>query len=176
MSVESTENRRGFMTAALAVIVGAVVGTVPLLAAVFMFLDPLRKKPVSRVVRVALASDVPEDGSPKQFTVFGDREDAWNRFTNQPIGAVYLRKLSDGQIEALKVVCPHAGCFVSAQGGVYICPCHNSSFNYDGSRTDPEASPAARDLDTLAVEIRNGNEIWIDFKNFRAGTPEKIAT
>ena len=40
-------------------------------------------------------------------------------------------------------------------------------------RSSP-GSPAPRGLDELEVEIRNKSEVWVKFRNFRAGVPEKI--
>jgi menaquinol-cytochrome c reductase iron-sulfur subunit len=89
---------------------------------------------------------------------------------------VYLQRLADNQVRALNVVCPHAGCFVDyrpADGGHYLCPCHDSRFAKDGKILDPK-SPSPRPLDELTVEIRNGSEVWVKFQNFRAGVHEKI--
>ena len=92
-----------------------------------------------------------------------------------PVGAVYLRRVSDQKVQAFNVVCPHAGCFVDydASGKSYHCPCHNSRFALDGRIADPK-SPSPRGLDELEVELRNGNEIWVRFLNFRAGQKERI--
>ena len=100
---------------------------------------------------------------------------AWNRMPEVPIGAVYLRRTPDHKIKAFNVVCPHLGCPVDydpASKG-FSCPCHNSAFGLDGRISNPQ-SPSARGLDELPVEIRNDNEIWIKFQNFRASTKEKI--
>ena len=37
------------------------------------------------------------------------------------------------------------------------------------------ASPAARGLDSLEVEVRNRREVWVKFQNFEAGQAKKIA-
>ena len=48
----------------------------------------------------------------------------------------------------------------------YFCPCHNSAFTREGAISGP--SPAARGLDTLAVEIRDEGEVWVKFQTFKA--------
>ena len=103
------------------------------------------------------------------------RVDAWNTFSQVPIGAVYLRRTTDGNVQAFNVVCPHAGCFVDflPEPGHYHCPCHNSTFSIAGKIDDP-SSPAARGLDALEVEVRGGEEIWVKYQNFQAGRAEKI--
>ena len=76
---------------------------------------------------------------PRKFPVLATRVDAWNKFSRVPIGAVYLRRTSENQLQAFNVVCPHAGCFVDflPDRGKYLCPCHNSTFTVAGKIDDP---------------------------------------
>src|SRR5438309_9350284 len=91
------------------------------------------------------------------------------------LGAVYLRRTPDGKLQAFNVVCPHAGCFVDflPERGMYLCPCHNSTFAINGEIAD-RSSPAARGLDSLEVEVRADKEVWVHFQNFQAGRGEKV--
>lgn len=171
-----SEPRRSFLTNAGAVVVGAFASLIPLAASAAALLDPLRKRGQdSEMVLVTKLSAVPGDGTPKKFTVRQDRVDAWSTQANTPVGAVYLRR-SGTSVSALNVVCPHAGCFVGLdedkQG--FGCPCHNSSFGLSGEVNDP-ASPSPRDMDSLDVEVRNGDEIWVRFQNFLPGRHDKTA-
>src|SRR5581483_4416842 len=101
-------------------------------------------------VRVTTLEALPEDGVPRQFPVLASRTDAWSRTPSARVGAVYLRRSSGGTVQALNVVCPHAGCFVDflAERNGFLCPCHNSSFDLEGKIADP-ASPSPRALDSL---------------------------
>lgn len=167
--------RREFFKKAATVFFGAAAILAPVGAAISVLLDPLRRNAKSgSFVRVASVNAVPNDGVPRKFAIVADRTDAWNKYPNTPVGAVYLRRSKDNQIEALNVVCPHAGGFVdySAQSKCFLCPLHNSEFALDGSIRDPK-SPSPRPMDTLKVEVRDG-QIWVAFQNFRAGTREKI--
>ena len=167
--------RRDFFKRASAIIIGGVVGIIPAIAGMFVFLDPLRRKTKSEgPIRVASLRALPKDGRPYKFPVIASRVDAWNKFPNVPIGAVYLRRTGERQIEALHVVCPHAGCFVDfvPSRECFLCPCHNSTFALSGKINDPK-SPSPRALDSLPVEIR-GEEIYVHFQNFRSGVAEKI--
>ena len=149
---------------------------VPAFAGIVVLLDPLRRKTsAEKVVRVAALGALPENGEPRKFPILATRIDAWNRTPNVPIGAVYLRRIGSDQVQAFNVVCPHAGCFVDFNGNrqQYHCPCHNSSFALDGRIADPK-SPSPRGLDQLPVEIRAGGEIWVTFRNFRAGIAEQV--
>jgi len=172
----SADERRDFLKRLLAGIIGTVLGLFPAAAGLKFFFDPLRRKSiVGAPVRVTSIEALPADGVPRKFPVIADREDAWNKFANVPIGAVYLRRTPEGKLEALNVVCPHAGCPVDfkPEQGKFLCPCHNSLFNVDGKIADT-ASPAARPLDSLTVELRNEKEIWVKFQNYEAGKAKKI--
>lgn len=169
-------DRRNFLSQAAAVAIGGVITAVPPLAGLSLVLDPLRRKTEdSGLVLVASLKSVPETGEPRKFPVLATRIDAWNRTPNVPVGAVYLQRMKDGSVRAFNVVCPHAGCFVDykPQKEHFHCPCHDSSFALDGKVLDPK-SPSPRGLDDLPVEIRNENEVWVRFQNFRAGVHEKI--
>ena len=169
-------DRRGFFKKVLASVLGACLALVPVGVGLTVFLDPLwRKTGASGFIQVTSLDAVPPDGVPRKFAVLSTRVDAWNKFSQVPIGAVYLRRTGSGKLEALNVVCPHAGCFVDFQPSRdrFLCPCHNSTFTPDGRIAD-SSSPAPRGMDSLEVQVRNQKEIWVKFQNFEAGRPEKI--
>lgn len=109
-----------------------------------------------------------------QFPVLADRRDAWTKFTQVPIGAVFLQRQPKDKLLALSVVCPHAGCFVDYKEDkkAFECPCHNSLFQKDGGLQDHD-SPSPRPLDTLEVQVRNKNEIWVRYQDFQLGITAK---
>ncbi|MCI0744532.1 MAG: Rieske 2Fe-2S domain-containing protein [Verrucomicrobia subdivision 3 bacterium] len=167
--------RRGFIKRFSAGLIGGVLGLVPFLSGLAVLFDPLRRKSAgASAIHVASLSAIPEDGTPRKFSVLASRADAWNKSPQTPIGAVYLRRTGPKTVKAFNVVCPHAGCFVEfvAARKSYYCPCHRSAFALDGAIAS--ASPAKRGLDELEVEIRNGTEVWVKFQNFLAGKAEKI--
>ena len=171
------ESRRGFCGQLTAIVCGAVALLVPAATGVVAFLNPLRQKSqAGRFMRLAALDALPEDGTPRKLPVIADRIDAWSRFPAEPIGAVFLRRVGN-DVSALQVLCPHANCSInfesSPQGGKFFCPCHAASFNLSGKRTDP-TSPSPRNMDTLEVEIRNKNEVWVKFENFRMGIAAKV--
>jgi len=175
----AAEPRRGFVLKGIALLLGAAAYLTPVVVGVVSFLNPLRqKRQAGQFMRLAMLDALPTDGTPLKATVTRDRVDAWNRFANQPVGAVFLRRVAAGEVRAIHVVCPHAGCFVAfdpAKKG-FFCPCHNASFDIEGKRTDATSS-SPRDLDTLEVDperLKQG-EVWVKFENFRTGTAEKIA-
>ncbi len=160
----------------LALLLGAIAAAVPLAAGLLVATDPLRRKASARLdVKVTTLDALPADGVPRRFPVIAARTDAWNRFDAAPVGAVYLRRTADGKVEALNVVCPHAGCFVDyvAGSGTFRCPCHQSSFGVDGKIADTR-SPSPRGLDSLAVDVKDDGSVWVAFQNFQAGRPDKV--
>lgn len=180
--------RRNVLAATLATIVGLIVGLFPFAAGVFVFLDPILKRKAGGNAkageeqrpfrRVATLDALPADGTPVQVPVIADLTDAWNRETNQPIGAVYLRKTDDGKVACFNAICPHAGCFVaySDDRKVFQCPCHTSSFQLDGTRIMP--SPSPRDMDSLVVDqdkLLKDGEVWVQFVNYYPGHEEREA-
>lgn len=168
--------RRNFLKQSLALFAGGVVTLVPAASGLFFFLGPLRRKETSNdAVHVTSLNALPNDGVPRKFNVTADRTDAWNKFKEARIGAIYLRRTGERDVHAFNVTCPHAGCFVDYQPEreSYLCPCHNSLFTIEGEIASPD-SPSPRGLDSLAVEIRNESEVWVEFQNFLPGQTAKI--
>jgi Rieske Fe-S protein len=169
-------DRRGFLKKASAVCLGTMAVVAPVGSGVMVVLDPLRQKSEQNApVSVTWLDSLPEDGQPRKFVVVARHVDAWNENPAVPVGAVYLRRTGPKSVQAFNVVCPHAGCFVDfvPGRGLYVCPCHNSTFALDGRISDPK-SPSPRGLDELPVEIRNENEVWVRFANYLAGHEKKI--
>lgn len=164
--------RRDFLTRAGAVAVSGVVVAVPVGAGITVFLDPLTRKAHSgTTVRVTQLQNLPDDGTPKKFPIIAERTDAWNKFPSTPIGAIYLRRLGD-EVIAFNTSCPHAGCFVDYKPdeNQFSCPCHNSKFELDGSL---KSGVSPRPMDELEVSVKEGGEVWVTFRNFKAGHAHK---
>ena len=172
--------RRDFFKKSLTVLVGGVVATVPVATGVAVFMDPLRRGGGGKgqLVPVVPLDAVPPDGRPYRFQVIADKQDAWNKFPNTPVGAVYLKRTQkDGKdsIVAFNVTCPHAGCAVDVMiDGSFKCPCHNSHFKPDGAIDLEKGCVSARGLDALDVQVSDGF-IHVRYQNFLAGTHDKIA-
>ena len=174
----ASQPRRGFLTHILAIVIGGLAGAVPLVSGLLFFLDPLMRKRKGNdgdgFVKMPLTLEALEINDPPQLIkVSMDRVDAWNTYRNQPVGAVFVRRVAENQVVAFNQRCPHLGCAVDYKPVErhYSCPCHTSAFGQDGKKQN-KIPP--RDLDELEVEIRNKTEVWVKFQNFRATTPEKI--
>jgi menaquinol-cytochrome c reductase iron-sulfur subunit len=176
--------RRNFLAKALAFVTGGALVALPTAAGLAFFLDPLLRKRGSAgaaegrrdaegFLPVTALAAVPSDGRPQIFTVYDDTVDAWNKFANQPVGRVFLRRLPDGSVTAFNVRCPHLGCAVDYRPSQndYLCPCHMSAFDLDGHKKN-EIPP--RNLDSLDVKIKDKAEVWVRYQVFKAGTPDRI--
>jgi menaquinol-cytochrome c reductase iron-sulfur subunit len=171
---DSPQERRSFLKKALAVVVGSVIVAVPALTGLFVFIDPLRRKSgEAKFIPVARTDALPEDGTPVKFQVSIERVDAWNR--SRDVEALYVRRAGAGKVVAFSVKCPHAGCPVDwAADKTFKCPCHNSSFNADGSMREGSVSPRGMDeLDVDPAALKEGI-VRVKYQNFLAGTHEKI--
>jgi menaquinol-cytochrome c reductase iron-sulfur subunit len=171
-----SENRRGFLSQAATVALGAAAIAVPTAVGATAFLNPLRQKSQGGdFLRLASLDALPSDGAPVKVPVVADRVDAWSRFPAEAIGAVFLRRTEKG-VEALQVICPHAGCSINydAPDKRFFCPCHAAAFDLNGKRLDA-TSPSPRDMDSLEVQVRNKNEIWVKFQTFGIGVTAKKA-
>jgi menaquinol-cytochrome c reductase iron-sulfur subunit len=182
--------RRGFFTRLLAGLISVLLGLVPAGFGLGFFLDPLlrrrggadgdasdggERKDRDGFIRLDIGvSALPADGTPVEYKVLDDKSDAWNLYRDIEVGKVWLRLVGDNQVLALSSICPHLGCAVDLSNrGDFFCPCHTSSFNLDGERTN-EIPP--RNMDRLETRLKpeTGDTIWLKYQNFRATTPEKI--
>lgn len=124
------------------------------------------------MIAIAPLDLVPEDGTPRSFPVIADRVDAWTIAKDQVVGGVFLRRLEDGTIEALTVICPHAGCTVGYKSDTneYFCPCHNATFSLSGEIVGQ--SPSPRPMDSLESAVVDG-VVMVRYQNFKLGATKK---
>jgi Rieske Fe-S protein len=71
-------------------------------------------------------------------------------------GDLVITQPAAGEFKAFSKVCTHQGCDVSkVDGGVILCPCHNSEFSIqDGS---PQSGPANKPLPETKVKVDGEN-------------------
>ena len=178
MTQHADPPRRSFLTKMAAVVVGGIVSVVPAVLGGGFFLTPLLRKKSEKeagdgFIKLGKTESLVAGGEPQIFKVNGIKHDAWTTYAEAALGAVYLRMLENGDVTAFNAKCPHLGCAVGYKSdeNAYVCPCHDSAFSLEGDRTN-EIPP--RNMDTLEVEIRNDDEIWVRFVNYRSGTADKI--
>lgn len=107
-------------------------------------------------------------GIPQKMDIIQESVDAWDRLDPKPIGAVWLIRRNQLEVDAYSVTCPHLGCSISFDSAkrVFLCPCHESAFALaDGKKI---LGPSPRGLDPLPVEIRD-EKVFVTFKKFIQG-------
>lgn len=184
--------RRSTLVQLITAFVSFLLVAVPSALSGLFFLDPLLRKKGSGknasggdldgFIKLDVTSDViPDNGTPVSVTVVLDHvDDAWNRFRDVPVGSIWLRRNSAGEIVSFSSVCPHLGCSVNYRrsDNDFFCPCHTSSFDLDGTKTN-QVPP--RDMDQLQVVSATdgqrdpaGRELWVKYQNFKGARSEKI--
>lgn len=114
---EEEHQRRGFLKI-VAGTLGGLLFLAPFAAGALPIFGPLFRKRDSQNepgfdVRVAALADVPTDGTPRTFAVFGDERNVWNYQPKVKVGEVILeRDVNSGELRAFSTVCPHLGCAV----------------------------------------------------------------
>ena len=192
--------RRNFLVEAAAVVIGGIIGLVPLVVGLTVYLDPLTRRKSKadgsesngsesngsgsasdgEFLPITTLDAIPTDGSPKAFPVVADRINAWTKTLNERIGAVYLRRpKGDREVMALHTICPHLGCFVGhdEENQQFYCPCHASSFTLDGEKAAAPGlkNPSPRPMDTLEVKVTDDDQVLVRFVNFKTAIHEKVA-
>jgi len=163
--------RRTFL-GAIAALGGAAIGAIVGLPGIGYVLDPVlrRGSGAGRWFRVGRVENVPSE-LPVSVTIVGEARDAWTKAPRRRLGAVWLRKKSDGRVHALTAECPHLGCGIKLDEDArrFACPCHESAFTLDGRAL---GGPSPRGMDTLETRIHDG-VVEVRFQRFRTQIKDK---
>lgn len=151
-AVADPVTRRKFLARATAGLAAgiAAVWAVP---AVSYVLSPARKRQGAEEW-VALGSvDKIEPGTPSLFKARITRTTAW--VTTEEEVAVYVYTEDGRDFIGFSNICTHLGCRVRwvADQTAYFCPCHNASFNPDGTVA---SGPPPRALDAFELKVEEG--------------------
>ena len=127
-------------------------------------------------------------GEPVQFSIYGERRDAWHVEPQQVIGRVWLVRQSEGAtsgadgVTAFTSLCPHMGCQVQKSGADagFVCPCHRAAFKLNGSplQQGGERNHAPRGLDQLPCELvkDDAGDLWVEveYQRFEPSLTRKV--
>lgn len=183
---ESDVPRRGFLAKFLSVVIGGAITIIPLAIGKIFYLDPILRKrqtagrregeappPAEGFILVTNLASLPADGTPVNYRIVMDVVDAWNFYRDQPVGAVYLRKTAERDVSCFNQICPHLGCDVSyvvdAGTPCFKCPCHDSSFQLDGT---PRNAIPPRPLDAMETTVTDNGDIWVKYVKYETATSE----
>lgn len=171
-------NRRDFYRFGTLVL-GGLVSLALAVPGVAYLLDPIlgKRKAQSQDFEELTALSRLKVGVPEVFPVIEARQDAWVNYPPEPVGSVWLIRQPEGSprpVLALTSECPHLGCAVnlSADGKSFFCPCHTSSFKFDGTPLN-EVPP--RPMDSLEVKLTNDADprVLVRYERFRPQIKEK---
>ncbi len=90
--------------------------------------------------------------------------------TSNVVYDIWVIKHAADKATVYSPLCPHLSCRYTFVNNQFACPCHGSLFNEDGKVT---GGPSPRPLDTLPYKIEGG-ELYVQWKLYKAGIPEKI--
>jgi menaquinol-cytochrome c reductase iron-sulfur subunit len=157
---------------------GALIGLVLAVPGVAYIVSPLLKKWRAESFETLTRLNQLEVGVPRSFAIIEERHDAWVKYPREPVGSVWLIRQPPGESEpviALSTECPHLGCAVNltADGKSFLCPCHTSAFDLQGTKKNPVPP---RNMDRLKVELTKGDdpEVRVKFQRFRTQSEEQI--
>lgn len=155
----------GGISAAVVAGVGALPGLGPLL-------DPVLRKTKAQGGWTKVGDAAALADRPVALPVIGEQVDAWTRVENKQLGTVWVCKGNDQEPVALTAECPHLGCRIGydADKDLFLCPCHDSGFNRDGSVS---WGPTPRGMDKLEARVVDG-KVEVDFKRFQTQVSEKV--
>jgi menaquinol-cytochrome c reductase iron-sulfur subunit len=145
--------REVFMGAFLAMVggVGSIVVGLPIIG---VLLGPLFTAPADVWRDVGAVSDFKVGETVQVHYNYNQGEvQQWSGTTQET--AAWLRRNGGNSFTAFAVYCTHLGCPVHwlAAPRIFLCPCHGSVFNGDGTVA---GGPAPRPLFTYPVRVQNG--------------------
>jgi Rieske Fe-S protein len=158
-------SRRNFLMLVPLGIFAGVAATV--MTAAFRFLRPIftpSEAKWSDVAPVALL----QGEKPIMRSIIAEHQAGWASTVEEHFVYVLPK-----QNQVLSSICPHEGCNVSWREAEneFFCPCHDSYFAADGSRT---RGPSRRGLDPLPTRERDGM-LQVQYQTFINNTEERIA-
>jgi len=159
---QSRRSFLGLMTSLMGTTVAAIMSAV--FAGYSLF--PVFKKVVAEDwTDVGPIDEIPDGEATKRAVVIS-QDGGWGRFNSQQL--VWIEKKGDNLV-VYSAACPHLGCTINAAESGFICPCHGSAWNRDGSKV---GGPAPRGMDTLEYRVEEGI-LQVKYRFFRQGVADK---
>src|SRR5262249_10586284 len=106
------------------------------------------------------------EGKLVKKNVVVSQDAGWGKFQSQR--SVWIIRKGDS-VKVFSGVCPHLGCSVNTRADKFICACHGSEWDSEGTTL---AGPTPRGLDTLEVRVEN-KKVNIRYQNFKQGVSTK---
>lgn len=165
--------RRGFLKrlSALGAVISAGLVSVPVIRAI---LSPASQAAgTGEWVKVADDTALLDIGVPIRVNFVQTVQDSW--IETRTLNGVWLYTDDGEKFKAYNGHCTHLGCsyFYDKEKKNFFCPCHRGQFDVKTGAV--LAGPPPRPLDELDVEVRDA-VVFVKYKDFRLGVPERIET
>jgi len=159
-------SRRSFLGLMTGLMGAAITGVLGVLFARFSLFPAFKKVAAEQEwIDVAPIDEIP-DGEPVKKALVISQDGGWGRFNSQQL--VWIVK-NGRNLVVYSAICPHLGCTINAADSGFICPCHGSAWNRDGSKL---GGPTPRGIDTLEYQVEDGM-LQVRYRFFRQGVPDK---
>lgn len=160
-------SRRKFLEI-LTWLIAGIIGVVLSVPIIGYFLDPIFRRTALVWSEVGPIGEINENEPTKLSFTSRLQEGYFSTSVERSVWVIKLR----GELRVYSPICPHLGCEYSWSevDREFECPCHASIFSIDGHVL---GGPAPRPLDSLTYKIEN-NILFVQYENFRAGTPDKV--
>lgn len=168
---EGSVDRRSFLKrlSGLGALLSAGLVSIPVVRA--LFAPTASRKRADNWVKVADDTALLDIGTPVRVNFVQSVDDAW--IESRTLSGVWLFTEDGEKFKAYNGHCTHLGCSYGYDKDrkEFFCPCHRGQF--DPKTGEVLAGPPPRGLDELQVEVRDA-EVFVNYKDFRLGIPERI--
>jgi quinol---cytochrome c reductase iron-sulfur subunit, bacillus type len=106
------------------------------------------------------------EGKLVKKNVIVSQDAAWGKFQTQR--SVWVIRKGES-VNVFSGVCPHLGCSVNTRADKFICACHGSEWNVEGSTL---TGPTPRGLDTLEFRVED-KKLKVKYQDFKQGITTK---
>lgn len=161
---KTDKSRRAFVLLLPFAAIGGMFATVA--TAAFRFLRPVVSASSEKWIDLAQVAEL-SGNKPVARKIVAEQVAGWAKSLAEH--SVYILPGKNNQV--LSAVCPHEGCEVSWRDdeNVFSCPCHDSKFAADGSRT---YGPARHGLHPLPSRVADG-KLQVKYQSFVNNTQER---
>jgi Rieske Fe-S protein len=106
------------------------------------------------------------EGQLVKKNVIVSQDAGWGKFQSQR--SVWVVRKGDN-VKIYSGVCPHLGCSVNTRADKFICACHGSEWDSEGSTL---AGPTPRGLDSLELRVED-RKVKVRYQDFKQGVATK---
>jgi Rieske Fe-S protein len=159
------QSRRWFLRHMTNLMGTAITGVMAFVFAGYTLFPIFKRISADDWTDVGPIDEIPDEEAIKRAVVIS-QDGGWGRFNSQQL--VWIVRNRDNVV-VYSAACPHLGCTINAAERGFICPCHGSAWNRDGSKV---GGPTPRAMDTLEYRIDDG-VLQVKYRFFRQGVSDK---